>query len=175
MSEYKNCSNKSEYNEKVKRLYLEHADALFAYTLSVCGNVEQARDVVSETFLKALENAGKFDENFNCRAWLFKVASNLMRNSFTRFLKRFLSFSNYDMDSRASAGAAPDEIAARNEEFIKLSAALRKLDRMDGEIVYLKYYESMSYAEISGVLQIPEGTVASKLSRALRRLENELE
>jgi RNA polymerase sigma-70 factor (ECF subfamily) len=173
MNNHENGNN-NDNNEKIKRLYLSSADKLFAYLLSVCGNAGLAEDIVAETFLKALENAGRFDDNFNCKAWLFKVATNLMRNTFTRFLKRFLSFSNYRLDARVSGGATPEEIAVKNEEFIKLSAALRKLDRTDAQIIYLKYYESMSYAEIADILQIAEGTMASKLSRALRRLENEL-
>ncbi len=167
-------TNTNENNEKIKRLYLSLADKLFAYSLSVCGNTRQAEDIVAETFLKALENAERFDENFNCKAWLFKVATNLMRSVFTRYLKRFMSFSNYRLDFHSADRDGPEEIAAKNEEFIKLSAALRKLDETDARIVYLKYYESMSYAEIADILQIPEGTMASKLSRALRRLENEL-
>lgn len=167
-----NSSN--DNSEKIKKLYLALADKLFAYSLSVCGNAGQAEDIVAETFLKALENAQRFDENFNCKAWLFKVATNLMRSAFTRYLKRFLSFSNYRLDFCAADLDGPEEIAAKNEEFIKLSAALRKLERTDAQIVYLKYYESMSYTQIADILQIPEGTMASKLSRALRRLENEL-
>lgn len=165
---------KAAFREKIRLLYMSSADRLFAYSLGVCGNVEQARDIVSETFLKALENPQIFAEGFRPESWLFKVATNLMRSAFTRFLKRFLTFSNFDLDLRVSGGAQPDEAAVRNEEFVKLSAALRKLGRTDAEIVYLKYYESMSYSEISQIVGIAEGTVASKLSRALRRLENEL-
>lgn len=164
-----------EFNEKIRRLYMATADRLFAYCLGVCGNAEQAHDTVSETFLKALARPAIFDDGFKTEAWLFRVATNIMNNLFRRFLKRFLSFSNQDLDARVSGGASPDETAARNEEFIRLSAALRKLGRVDAEIVYLKYYESMSYSDIARIVGISEGTVASKLSRALRRLENELE
>lgn len=165
-----NNDSSNNNSEKIKKLYLALADKLFAYSLSVCGNAGQAEDIVAETFLKALENAERFDENFN----FFKVATNLMRSAFTRYLKRFLSLSNYRLDFCAADRDGPEEITAKNEEFTKLSAALRKLERTDAQIVYLKYYESMSYTEIADILQIPEGTMASKLSRALRRLENEL-
>jgi len=166
--------NKISENEKIKTLFLEYADSLLAYSLSICGNYEEAKDVVSETFLKAIENVEIFNCEFNCKAWLFKVATNGMRNTFTRFLKRFVSFSNNDLDLYSANTNTPEDIILKNEEFIKLSEAIRKLEKIDGEIIYLKYYEYMSYFEIAEILQIPEGTIASKLSRALRRLENEL-
>ncbi len=166
--------NQAAKNEKIKNMFIDYADSLLAYALSLCGNYEEARDIVSETFLKALKNAEIFNDNFKCKAWLFKVATNTMRNTFTRFINRFINFSNSDMDFYPSNNNNTEEITVKNEEFIKLSEALRKLEKTESKIIYLKYYEQMSYSEISEILQIPEGTIASKLSRALRRLENEL-
>lgn len=163
------------FKEKITELYAVNADRLFAYSFGVLGCYEEARDIVSETFLKALSEKRHIDDGFNSRAWLYKVATNLMNNYLSRFISRFLSSSNYDLDRFSKNEATIHEKMTRNENFKKLTESLRKLDKIDRELIYLKYYEDMTYAEIAKIMDRPETTISSKITRAVRRLSDELE
>ncbi len=161
--------------QKIKELYIAYSERLFAYSFGVLGNYEEARDIVSETFLKALNEKRLVEDDFNSRAWLYRVATNLMNNYLTRFIRRFLSSPNYDLDRHAKKDEDVHEKMVRNENFKKLTESLRKIDKIDREMIYLKYYEDMTYAEIAKIMEKPETTISSKITRAVRRLSDELE
>ena len=171
--------NAAVMNEEQKKiigaLFEKHADHIFAYILGILGDAAEASDIVSETFVRAFAEPRLAAADFNCRAWLFTVATNLARNHIGRYLKRFLSFSGSNLDLRSSKIPGVEETVRRNEDFIKLSKALRTIDQTDREIIFLKYFEEMSYAEIAKITGLSESAVGSRLSRAIGRLSNELE
>jgi len=171
--------NEAVMSEELKKLvgvlFEKHADHIFAYILGILGDAAEASDIVSETFVRAFAEPRLSSDDFNCRAWLFTVATNLARNHIGRYLKRFLSFSGSDLDLRIAKIPGVEETIRRNDEFIRLSKALRTVDQTDREIVFLKYFEDMSYAEIGNITGLSESAVGSRLSRAIGRLSNELE
>ena len=164
-----------EQKKIIGELFERHADRIFAYVLGILGDASEASDIVSETFVRAFAEQRLLSIDFNCRAWLFTVATNLARNHIGRYLRRFLSFSGPDLDLRSSKVPGVEETFRRNDEFIRLSKALRAIDQTDREIVFLKYFEEMSYAEIAKITGLSESAVGSRLSRAIGRLSNELE
>ena len=167
-------TGKKERYMKVENAFSEYSERLFAYVYGVTGDQAEARDITAESFARLLSEPGLASPDFKVKSWLFKVATNLSRNFITRFLKRILTFPDFIIDTMcASKSDVPEEVV-RNEEFAELTASLRKLGKNDREILFLKYYEQMSYEDISEVTGVPAGTVASRLSRAIERLSNEL-
>jgi len=168
-----NGCDAAKNDEKFDAIYQEMSGRIFAYALGMLGDHDSACEIVSETFYKAALEPDFTNDDFKYRPWLFKVATNVMRNIFRRFFNRFLRFSNQMLDSYADKSDVSRK-AEKNEELEELSRALSKLDEKDREVVYLKYYEEMDYSAISHVTGVPVGTVASRLSRAIGRLSYEL-
>ncbi len=165
---------KKERYEKVEKAFSEYSERLFAYVYGVTGDSAEARDITAESFARLLSEPGLAGPDFMVKPWLFKVATNLSRNFITRFLKRILTFPNFLIDTMVASKSDVGEEVQRGEDFAELTASLRKLGKNDREILFLKYYEQMSYEEISEVICVPSGTVASRLSRAIDRLSGEL-
>lgn len=168
-----NGCDAAKNEERFDAIYREMSGKIFAYALGMIGDHDSACDTVSETFYKAALESGFTKDDFDYRPWLFKVATNIIRNTFKRFFMRFLRFSNHMLDSYAGKSDVSRR-AERNEALEELSKALSKLDEKDREVVYLKYYEEMDYSAISQITGVPVGTVASRLSRAIGRLSYEL-
>lgn len=168
-------NNCRDMKNKITELYMAYADSLFAYSFGVLGHYEEARDIVADTFMKALGERKFLDEDFNARAWLYRVATNLMNNYFSRFARRFFSYSNRDLDLRVRDEAGVHEKMARNENFKRLTESLRKMERIDSEMIYLKFFENMTYSDIAKIFGMPDSTVASRITRAVRGMADELE
>ena len=151
--------------EMVIRKYRER---LFYHALSIVTSGAEAYDIVQEVFIRAIRETRFFEEDFRIRAWLFRVTSNLCFNQVR------------DRNRRgAILDAAPREESARAEQVDhvfegeqrgEVMAALDQLSDDHKEILVLRYYDDLSYAEIADVLDIKLGTVMSRLSRARCRL-----
>jgi RNA polymerase sigma-70 factor (ECF subfamily) len=102
------------------------------------------------------------------------VVTNQSRNFISRFLRRFDFFAGDKLDLIADTKISITENIERADELIKLSKSLRTLPKIDRDIIFLKFYDEMSYAEIGRITGLMESNVGARLSRALRRLEDEL-
>lgn len=171
-----NQTDKKTRYEKAEAAYVEFAEKLFGYAFGITGDAAEARDIVAEAYARLLEEPKLASPDFMVRPWLYRVATNLSRNFITRFLRRILAFPNDLLDAmHASKKSGVPERIIHDEALEELARSMRKLDHLDREIIFLRYYEHLGYAEISEVTGVPEGTVASRLSRATRRLANEFE
>lgn len=172
MRNVNNEESKTKYL-KVEEAFGEYSENIFAFAFSLTGDADEARDITAETFLKLLSEPRVTEPDFMVKAWLFKVAANLSKNFMMRFVRKILRLPNYLIDALNKSSSDVQRDVLRNDEFGRLEKAMRKLDETDRQILYLKYYEEMSYKEIGEITEVPEGTVASRLSRALRRLSDE--
>ena len=130
-------------------------ERLYYHALYIVKSPDEAYDVVQEVFIRAIREPRFFDDDFRIRAWLFRVTSNLCFNQVR------------DRNRRgAILDAAPREESAHGE----VLAAMDKLSEEHKDILVLRYYDDLSYAEIADVLDIKLGTVMSRLSRARTRL-----
>jgi RNA polymerase sigma-70 factor, ECF subfamily len=156
---------------------LAQADALYRAALRLTRDPAEAEDLVQETYLKAFRSAGRFERGTNLRAWLFTILMNTHRNS-----RRDAARDPIDVDSevveqaQAQPGRAPTPedllVAATMDADIK--AALDALPETFRTAVWLRDVEEFSYAEIARMLDIPTGTVMSRISRGRRLLYEQL-
>ena len=169
-----------------EREALPHAGALYGTALRLTRNERDAEDLVQDTLLRAYQYFGKFEPGTNCKAWLFKVLTNL-------FINRYHA-KRRDQQMLLSAAAAADETAthdivshevshaARDPESAVAARVLsgdvvRALEALPPEFrlpVLLCDVEDFSYKEIAEIMECPVGTVMSRLFRARRLLQRSL-
>jgi RNA polymerase sigma-70 factor (ECF subfamily) len=146
----------------------QHLDALYAYAFRLTGSREQAEELTQQAFLLAHEHLGQLRESDKVRPWLLRV----LRNAFLKDCRKRRPYPASQLDLEMSQVAqveANDSIC--DEE--QIQRALQRLPVNHRTIVLMYFFESLSYREIAGQLQLPIGTVMSRLSRAkmqLRRL-----
>lgn len=162
-------------------LALEHLDAVYRMALQLSRHPDEAADLVQETYLRALRASSNFEETgAGIRAWLFKILHNAF---FTRRHKARREPNLPDEISESTAGSPqPDQpgpawdMASLNWEYVddRLKAAVDALKPEYREILLLWGVEGMKYREIALILEVPIGTIMSRLHRARSILAEQL-
>jgi RNA polymerase sigma-70 factor (ECF subfamily) len=143
-------------------------------------NRADAEDLVQDTYVKAFRHSGQFKRGTNLRAWLYTILHNTWRNR-----RRDASRDTVDIDSEqaeqlAAGGSGgehietPERILLRSTLDADLQAALDSLPEAFREAVWLRDVEEFTYAEIAEMLNVPIGTVMSRISRGRRMLYEKL-
>src|SRR5579883_2613971 len=164
---------------------LAQLDSLYRTALRLTHNQQEAEDLVQETMLKAFRFANTYHPGTNLRAWLFRILNTSAINRFRRqathptpvALPEGEDFYLYnhirDLSGQELSAAAEDEVLSKylDEDVYR---ALNNLPINFRMPVILADIEGMSYKEIAEALQIPIGTVMSRISRARRQLQQSL-
>jgi RNA polymerase sigma-70 factor, ECF subfamily len=164
---------------------LAQLDSLYRTALRLTRNPQEAEDLVQETMLKAFRFADSYQRGTNLRAWLFRILNTSAINRFrkqathpvTTSLPEGEDFYLYnrirDMTGQELSAAAEDEVLNQylDEDVYR---ALNNLPLNFRMPVILADIEGLSYKEIAEALQIPIGTVMSRISRARRQLQQSL-
>lgn len=156
---------------------LTHLDSLYGAALRLTRQPDDAEDLVQETYLKAFRASDSFAAGTNLKAWLFTILHNTWRN-----VVRDRSRDPVAVDSEAVERAedaagdrdSPERLLTRRAMGEGLRAALDSLPPAFRQAVWLRDVEELSYAEIARVLDIPMGTVMSRISRGRRLLHERL-
>ena len=142
------------------------------------GDRALAEDLVQETFLRVLRAIRQYQYPRPFKPWLYAIATNLVRDHYKRAdVRHTVSRS----DDEAAWGVAGDQAVssedglAADEEAQEVAAAVTALPAHQREAVILRYYQALSLAEIADALNVPIGTVKSRLHLGLRRLRATLE
>ncbi len=154
-------------------LIAAHQQAVFRLAYLFTGDPDEAEDVTQETFVRAFRYIERFDRTRSLRPWLLSIAANLARNRI-RSVKRFLAA--LQTFARRDPGAFLTSMPGQSEpdEAKNLWQAVRKLRLEDQQVIYLRYFLELSEGETAAALEIPPGTVKSRLHRALSRLRERL-
>jgi RNA polymerase sigma-70 factor (ECF subfamily) len=145
-----------------------HRDKIFNHAAYILKDYHEAVDVTQEVFIRAMREPRFFEAGFQMKAWLFRVTSNLCFNMVrdrrrrTGLLERNPRPTSIDADQV--------EVVFADERQQRIAVAIAELSDDHREILELRYYGDLSYAEIADALQIRLGTVMSRLSRARNRL-----
>lgn len=158
--------------EVFARLFDQHAAPMHRYLARRVGT-ETAHDLVSETFLVALSQRHGYDPaRATARAWLYGIATNLLRRHVRREVRGLVA------TARASAGSVGDSghdaaVADRVDAATavrRLAAGLAELPAADRDVLLLAAWAGLDSTEIADALDIPQGTVRSRLHRVRRKL-----
>lgn len=152
---------------------LAHVNSLYGLALRLTRNRATAEDLVQETYLRAFQAASRFEPGTHLKAWLFTILHNVHRN-----LRRSAARSPVEVASdvveRAEATQMADEDPERQllRETLDtdLQEALDALPDVFRQAVWLRDVEELAYAEIGRVMDVPMGTVMSRIARGRRML-----
>jgi RNA polymerase sigma-70 factor (ECF subfamily) len=159
---------------------MPYVDSLYSTAYRMTRNAEDAEDLVQETYFKAYKYYDKFEEGTNFKAWLFKILKNSFINSYRKrqLLPREsdLIALEESLDRRLDGDLREREKSPEDEllETVLDEDVQRALDALPADFrlaVLLADLEDFSYREIADVLEIPVGTVMSRLYRGRRALE----
>jgi len=165
-----------------EREALAALDSLYRTARRLSRDRADAEDLVQDTYLKAFRAADRFEPGTNLRAWLFTILHNTAKNRFRDRARDTVAI-NSDIVERAmsapppgaqaalsSAADTPETLLLRDTLTPELQAAIDSLPEAFREAVWLRDVEEFSYTEIAEMLNVPIGTVMSRISRGRRLL-----
>src|SRR5829696_1961180 len=155
---------------------LSYVDSLYGTALRLTRRTADAEDLVQDTYLKAFRSSAQFARGTNLKAWLFTILHNTYRN-----MRRHDGRNPVEIDSEAveaaqsldpsgAASQTPEQLLTRATLDADLQAALDGLPGTFRQAVWLRDVEEFSYAEIAAMMDVPIGTVMSRISRGRRQL-----
>jgi RNA polymerase sigma-70 factor (ECF subfamily) len=155
---------------------------VFAVALGVVKNQDDALDVVQEAFIKVHKHIGSFQGSSSFYTWLYRIVMNLAIDQVRRKRKVVDFDERLNRDEAAGDGALmptvsgedPTQDLSRHELSGKIQAALNELPEYHRAVILLREVEEMSYEEMATVLNVPKGTIMSRLFHARRKMQEQL-
>jgi RNA polymerase sigma-70 factor (ECF subfamily) len=186
----------SQFIERLKRgdaaafetLVNERSGEIYGLLYRLTENVEEARDLTQETFLRAFQSVKHFRGESDLRTWIYRIAINQARNRW-RWWRRRRREATVSIDApeigggrlglvetlKAKTTRDPEQDALLSERERALKKALGSLRHVYREAVILRDIEGFAYEEIAATLDISVGTVKSRLARGRQELRRKLE
>ncbi|HOI60097.1 MAG TPA: RNA polymerase sigma factor [Candidatus Pacearchaeota archaeon] len=173
--------SKNKDREAFSELFDFYYDKIFNYVFRRTLNIDYAKDITSNTFLKVLKYLNDFkwkggDNSFN--AWIYKIATNEINQYFRKQNKYKLIVDEENFKELGDCGETVREIENRleNDEYLLiLNKGMKQLKPIYQDILHLRYFEELSYEEISKILSKNETTIRVYSKRALEKLKLILE
>ena len=164
---------------------LVHAEALHRFALRLCGNPHDAEDLFQETFLSAYRAFHQYREGTNCKSWLFRIMHNAFRNKWRKASAKATHVAieqeggefilhNHMMEQDKAYQDNPEKQLMDTIPSEAMEKALEGLSEEYRSTLLLCDVEGFPYAEVAEILDVPVGTVRSRLSRARSSLQRRL-
>lgn len=158
--------------------FMPHADALYNFAYQLSYNDDDANDLVQETYMKAFRFIDSYQAGTNSKAWLFKILKNIFINEYRRKKREpekidyddVITFSDEDDDNSAAYFDLREDMFD-NMMGDEITNALNKLPIEFKTVILLCDIEGFTYEEIAKIIDIPIGTVRSRLHRARNMLK----
>lgn len=147
-------------------LYDRHREAVRRFAIRMTGNAADADDLVHATFLAAMKSAGAFDRTRSLRPWLLGIAARLLRRERSLLARGTRLLTNVWAVNAPRSGDPEQAVGAREN----VERALGRLSHAKREVLVLAEVEGLSGEEIARALEIPLGTVWTRLHHARREL-----
>jgi RNA polymerase sigma-70 factor (ECF subfamily) len=155
----------------------EHQEGVFRLAFLYLRDAAEAEDVTQRTFIKAFHNIERFEDGRPLRPWLLSISANLAKNrrrSLGRYWAALRRFGDQViLPGRDGKQGSRAEFEVRSDA--GLWQAIERLSRMDQEVIYLRFFLEMNVERTAQTLGVAEGTVKSRLHRALKRLREVIE
>jgi RNA polymerase sigma-70 factor (ECF subfamily) len=162
-------------NKDFEKLAVPLLDGLYNFACWLSGDQDEARDLVQETFLKSLRGFASFREGTNFRAWMFRILRNTFLTSRTGLERRNTRQEDEEgFEESAVTQETPELALIRRADTEMVQAAIAQLAPAFQEVILLADMEEMKYQEISEALDIPIGTVMSRLARARKQVRSHI-
>jgi RNA polymerase sigma-70 factor (ECF subfamily) len=174
--------SEKEKKQKFEAEALIHLDSLYRTALRMTRNDGDAADLVQDAFFKAYRFWDKFEEGTNCRAWLFKIMTNIFINNYRSKASTPQTIDLEDIDDNFLFGQLsalgpsedPEKLFFNKIFDTDVRAAIDKMPDDFRLVTILSLLEGFSYQEIADILNINVGTVKSRLHRGRKLLQKSL-
>lgn len=164
---------------------MEHMPALYGAALRMTRKPADAEDLVQETYLRAYRGFGSFTEGTNLRAWLYRILTNTFINMYRAKKRRPQESDVEDVEdlylyrrlggeSTAPTGRSPEELVMEHITEAEVKEAVEELPEQFRIAVLLADVEGFSYQEIADIMDVPIGTVMSRIHRGRKALQKAL-
>ena len=166
-------------DEAFRELVERHSRAVFRVAYRVTGRVEDAEDVVQETFLRAYRQLDRFEARANFRTWLHRIATNCAVDLLRARPKREIAEEPEGLERAASAAGGGPPAAERTVLGVqireRIAGAMALLTEMERAAFTLRHFEGLAIDEISGMLGIKTSATKHSIFRAVRKMRRELQ
>ena len=173
-----------ERRRRFEAQMLPHLDALYRSAYSMTRSASDADDLVQDTYLRAFSFFDQFQGGTNARAWLFRILTNLFINSYRKRTREPERVSYDEMEDfylynrlggmQKAQSETPEAAIVQKVQIEAIRDAVANLPDEYRDTVMLADLNDFSYQEISDILEIPIGTVRSRLSRGRRLVQKSL-
>lgn len=156
---------------------LSYIDSLYGTALRLTRRPQDAEDLVQDTYLKAFRASRQFERGTNLKAWLFTILHNTFRNMRRHDVRNPVDVNSETVEQAVDVAGeehSPEQLLTRATLDVDLQAALDALPDAFRQAVWLRDVEEFSYADIARMLDVPIGTVMSRISRGRRLLYERL-
>ena len=151
----------------------QYRDNVYRLAYRMCGNEYDADEAAQEAFVAAWRALPNFRGDAKFSTWLYRLTTNAAIDVMRRE-KRHQTVGDGEMIEVADDADSPQETVERTEQQEAVQKALATLSEEYREVLLLRYMEELDYAEIAEVLQLPSGTVKSRINRAKAALKTAL-
>jgi RNA polymerase sigma factor (sigma-70 family) len=158
----------------LEEAFARHQAELLGTLFYLVGNLEDARDALQEAFIKCWRHQAEVGGIDNLKAWIFRVALNAGRDIRETAWRRKRQGLPEDESALASRHEGPAEIVEHDERLSRLRDALKQLRPEEQEVFLLRQNGELTYEEIAETLDVPTGTVKTRMRLALARLREVL-
>lgn len=158
------------------QIYDFYFPKVYAFVIVKVGNVQIAEDIVSDVFMKVLENLSKYtDRGLPFGAWLFAIARNVLFDYYAKSNKSATSSLDETIEIKDDKeNSSPAFKAQETELKDKVKAVMSKLSERELSIVQMKFFSGLSNREIALILDLSESNVGIILYRVLRKMKPDL-
>ena len=157
--------------EDFEQAAMPYINELFRTAMRVIGDRSEAEDLTQEAYLQAWKSFHRFEPGTNCRAWLFKILFHVIHHHRRKWYNHKTLKESDEMLEQTLAYEPPVPVHLNDEDVL---AAFDKIPEQYREVVLLADVEDFSYKEVAETLNVPVGTVMSRLSRGRKLLRGEL-
>jgi RNA polymerase sigma-70 factor (ECF subfamily) len=151
--------DRQAFDELVRR----HREAVITVVYRMCGDVHLAQDAAQEAFIRAWQHLSSYQPRSPFRNWVYRIAINAALDTLRAVRQEQ---EPVDEDTAAAADDRPETLVERAEQAEEVRQAVLSLPPASRAVLVLREYEGLSYREIADTLDIPIGTVMSRLSYA---------
>lgn len=162
--------DREEKDYILEKIMIEYGNELVRLAFSYVKDVEIAKDMVQNTFIKCYKNLDSFRFDAQVKTWLYRITINECKDYLKSWNYRMVQVKSFINETTKSILPSTEKAVIDKYSNEEIKDTIFSLPKVYREVVYLYYYDSLSTEEIANVLDLPVNTVKTRLRRAKQRL-----
>ncbi|WP_042473138.1 sigma-70 family RNA polymerase sigma factor [Bacillus ndiopicus] len=164
--------DREEKDYILEKMMIDYGNELVRLAFSYVKDVETAKDMVQNTFIKCYQHLDTFRYDAQIKTWLYRITINECKDYLKSWHYKMVQVKSFINETAKAILPSTEKTVMDKYENEELKEVIFSLPKVYREVVYLYYYESLNTEEIAKILDIPANTVKTRLRRAKKRLES---